>query len=115
MNASFRLHDLLMARHVPFEYCTNGENRFTRWKGEHAQFHAIETPRHDGLELGMDDAILTPEQVIEISLGRGTCKWTPADTIEGDWWNTECGESFTWEPEGVPKCCPGCGKVVAND
>ena len=82
MNATYRLHDLLMARHVPFEYCTNGENRFTRWKGEHAEFHAIETPRHDGLELGMADAILTPEQVIEISLGRGTYD-KETDSLDG--------------------------------
>ncbi len=82
MNASYRLHDLLMARGVPFEYCTNGENRFTRWKGEHAVFHAIETPRHDGLELGMDDAVLTPEQVIEISLGCETYD-KETDSVDG--------------------------------
>ena len=82
MNASYRLHDLLMARGVPFEYCTNGENRYTRWKGKHAVFHAIETPRHDGLELGMADAILTPEQVIEISLGRGAYD-KETDSVDG--------------------------------
>lgn len=44
-----------------------------------------------------------------------TCKWTPADYItEGDWWNTECGESITWEPDGVPNYCPNCGAKVVD-
>lgn len=45
--------------------------------------------------------------------GRGTCKWEPADFItEGEWWNTSCGESFTWEPDGTPNFCPNCGRKV---
>ena len=45
--------------------------------------------------------------------GRGTCKWEPADFItEGEWWNTSCGESFTWEPDGTPNYCPNCGRKV---
>ena len=58
-------------------------------------------------------ANLTPAQAVEATLGRGTCKWEPADFItEGEWWNTSCGESFTWEPDGTPNYCPNCGKVV---
>lgn len=46
---------------------------------------------------------------------RGTCKWEPADFItEGEWWNTSCGESFTWEPDGTPRFCPGCGREVVE-
>lgn len=44
---------------------------------------------------------------------RGTCKWEPADFItEGEWWNTSCGGSFTWEPDGTPDYCPNCGRRV---
>lgn len=45
-----------------------------------------------------------------------TCRWEPADYItEGDWWNTECGEAITWEPEGTPNFCPNCGGKVEVD
>lgn len=58
---------------------------------------------------------LTPEQAVEATLGRGTCKWEPADFItEGEWWNTSCGESFTWEPDGTPRYCPNCGRKVVS-
>lgn len=58
---------------------------------------------------------LTPEQAIEVTLGSGTCKWEPADFItEGDWWNTSCGETFTWEPYGTPNYCPNCGRKVVE-
>ena len=60
-------------------------------------------------------ACVTPEQAIVATLGRGTCKWKPADSItEGDWWDTECGESFTWEPYGTPNYCPNCGRQVVD-
>lgn len=63
----------------------------------------------------------TPDEAIErigklATLGRGTCKWEPADFItEGEWWKTSCGESFTWEPDGTPNYCPGCGKRVVDE
>lgn len=57
----------------------------------------------------------TPEQAIAATLGSGTCKWEPADFItEGEWWNTSCGESFTWEPDGTPRYCPNCGARVVG-
>lgn len=44
-----------------------------------------------------------------------TCRWKPADFItEGEWWNKECGESFTWEPDGTPNYCPNCGAKVVD-
>ena len=56
-----------------------------------------------------------PEQAIEATLGRGTCKWEPADFItEGEWWKTSCGEAFTWEPDGTPRYCPNCGREVVE-
>ena len=58
----------------------------------------------------------TPAQAIDATLGRGECRWIPADYItEGDWWNTSCGESFTWEPDGTPRYCHNCGRRVRED
>lgn len=55
----------------------------------------------------------SPKQAVEATLGRETCKWEPADFItEGEWWNTSCGGSFTWEPDGTPNFCPNCGRRV---
>lgn len=84
---------------------------------------------------------ITPEQAIAATLGNddvytredcdfgvtsdlfgpsklrmGTCKWEPADFVtEGEWWNTECGWSFTWEPDGTPNYCPNCGAKVVDE
>ena len=59
---------------------------------------------------------VSPEQAVEATLGRGTCRWEPADFItEGEWWNTSCGESFTWEPYGTPNYCPNCGAKVVDE
>lgn len=86
----------------------------TIWDAGAVTWIAIEC-RSPRLRVESSTNHLTPEQAIAATLGSGTCKWKPADFItEGDWWNTECGESFTWEPYGVPNYCPNCGAKVVE-
>lgn len=45
----------------------------------------------------------------------GTCKWKPSNHVtDGEWYDTDCGEIFTWEPYGVPNYCPNCGREVEH-
>ena len=66
----------------------------------------------DGVKI-YTDAIITPEQAIEATLGRGTCKLVPtrdkprskAPTLtcsECGWWTDEIGKAWRY--------CPNCGR-----
>ena len=118
MTATDELRKLLDERGVEYEdselidHVNRTTTYYTEWGGNDDGDGAnVYVEYTDGTVLRMFDA--TPEQAIAATLGRGTCKWKPADFItEGDWWNTECGESFTWEPYGVPNYCPNCGARV---
>lgn len=81
--------------------------------GENTGIYRFAASEISGGFLQFDMFRITPEQAVEATLGRETCKWEPADFItEGEWWNTSCGESFTWEPDGTPRYCPNCGARV---
>lgn len=86
----------------------------TYWTAGFLRCIAVEF--NDGMvSIASSSGDITPEQAIEATLGRGECKWEPADFItEGEWWNTSCGESFTWEPYGTPNYCPNCGRAVVE-
>lgn len=68
---------------------------------------------------------LTPAQVVEATLGRGTCKWSYEQTDDGDEydhkWVTSCG--WEWDAEGSDELrangrryCPHCGgRIVKED
>jgi len=118
MTATDELRRMLDERGVEYETgeTVDGETVATFWYDrEGYPCSAIEGADDipDG-EINMQ-ACVTPEQAIAATVGRGTCKWKPADFItEGDWWDTECGESFIWEPDGTPNCCPNCGRRVVE-
>lgn len=50
---------------------------------------------------------ITPEQAIEATLGRGTCKVVSKPS---DMWECECGKA--WWHGGEPNFCPNCGREV---
>lgn len=51
---------------------------------------------------------VTPEQAVEATLGRGTCR---AKTTYCDMWKCdECGE--VWWQSAAPSYCPSCGREV---
>ena len=117
-SATDRLRRLLDERGVEWTY----QDGTVRWRGERH-------PYRFGAWLGINNEVLTvsavkvtPEQAVEATLGRGTCRMTlvelrgPAytDTYECDGCghqtmvNTVMGES---EP---PRFCPECGRQVVE-
>lgn len=46
-----------------------------------------------------------------------TCRWSHDDYHDetNNIWTTECGERFSWESFGHPKCCPNCGAKVVSE
>ena len=53
--------------------------------------------------------LATPEQAVEATLGRGTCKVVSKPC---DMWECECGKA--WWHGGAPNYCPSCGRVVVE-
>ena len=61
----------------------------------------------------------TPEQAVEATLGRGTCKvvghgLTACDDIEFHWYTLSCGHRLRtlWAADTVGMYCPECGRRV---
>lgn len=50
---------------------------------------------------------VSPEQAVEATLGRGTCKVVSKPC---DMWECECGKA--WWHGGAPSYCPSCGRKV---
>ena len=112
MTATEELRRMLDERGVEWSGIGDHTVLWCRRDAKYANYDAQASDWGDKLMLSW---ACTPEQAIEATLGRGTCKWEPADFItEGEWWNTSCGESFTWEPDGTPNCCPNCGRRVVK-
>ena len=116
LSATERLRALLDERGVEWEGETDEDGwAFTRWHGFEDTGWLASSDELCGLLDLRGRYLFTPEQAVAATLGPGTCRWEPADHVtEGEWWNTECGESFTWEPYGTPNFCPGCGKRVVE-
>lgn len=80
---------------------------------DYGVFHFSEDPQC-GLDLkGVTlFGFLTPEQAIEATLGRGTCRVEKSS--DGYGWHCECGNFF---PPTVPprKFCPNCGAKVVGE
>lgn len=62
----------------------------------------------DGVKI-YTDATITPEQAIDATLGRGTCRDT---ALEGEWF--ECSECGTVKQLIHPHYCPNCGRKVVD-
>ena len=90
---------------------------FTRWYSPLFSDEVVAMENGDG-ELELFSRLMTPEQAIEATLGRGTCREAKIDR----YWRG-CGEcGYIWEyMYGIGKCesprfCPNCGRrVVAGD
>jgi len=61
---------------------------------------------------------LTPEQAVEATLGRGTCRNASDAADEGYFECSACGASCSveWESGGwdAPRFCPNCGRRVVT-
>lgn len=58
-------------------------------------------------ELCISISGLSPEQAVDATLGRGTCKVVSKPC---DMWECECGKA--WWHGGAPNYCPSCGRRV---
>ena len=66
------------------------------------------------------DGYPTPEQVVEATLGRGTCKASKQRSMDGKvrgWQCHGCGAAIVTAPSGeewpeLPNYCPECGRSV---
>lgn len=116
MNPTERLRALLDERGV--EWKEYGYENHTWWSGgENVGWHAENRPSVRGLYVKIE-AVLTPEQAIAATLGRGECtfKWSLADNGWADYTCSECGftentdihVSLGW------KFCPNCGRTVVT-
>ena len=64
---------------------------------------------------------VTPEQAVEATLGKGTCRVVSKLLIEGEYvpaeyyeFEMECGEGFKWDESEPPRYCPNCGRKVVD-
>ena len=106
MTETERLRQLLDERGEPWR-CYGHENH--TWWGA---WHAENRPTVNGLFMKVE-GVVTPEQAIAATLGRGTCK---------DVWDVEltgrlrfqCSECGAVSLEITPRFCPGCGREVVE-
>ena len=68
---------------------------------------AYEAPRRYGNGVLCVHHTATPEQAVEATLRRGTCKVVSKPC---DMWECECGKA--WWHGGAPNFCPHCGRRV---
>lgn len=122
-SATYELRRLLDERGVEWEDMSALGFLATLWHGEDAACTALE---------GADDiphgkvsvqACLTPEQAVEATLGRGTCRIDVFDNLaesdgNGDVW-LECSAchwqmDYAEAPSMPLNYCPNCGRIVVE-
>lgn len=120
MSATDELRRLLDERGVPYvsDVTAAGKYQHTSWRDEdYREVYTVDFGERKLLFRGD----LTPAQVIDATLGRGTCH--SANVTEYAWDDFECSEcgwvtwNFVMEHEGCgtvqqPRYCPNCGRKV---
>lgn len=104
MTTSECLRALLDKRGVEYKHRDMFGKHVFHW-GTPAVNGAMFTDGGEWTELVVENP--TPEQAIEVTLGRGTCKVVSKPC---DMWECECGK--TWWHGGAPNYCPSCGRRV---
>lgn len=107
MSATDTIRALLDDRGV--EWVEGSPNK-TKWRVGGIEFVATNAwPRNDATRTKMVVHAMypTPEQAVEATLGRGTCKVVSKPC---DMWECECGKA--WWHGGAPNFCPSCGREV---
>lgn len=114
MSATDELRRLLDERGVEW---TGGQ--YTDW--DDANGHPAEAIELDGTLYA--SCVLTPEQAVEATLGRGTCRVVRSirHDYEGGYGGTEyehelsCGHKTWWADDDPPEWCPYCGRKVVDE
>lgn len=111
MTATDRLRRLLDERgvkHYDGTECTYwGYTVLARSDGSFPIYRFSATEVTDGVSVHL--LRVSPEQAVEATLGRGTCKVVSKPC---DMWECECGKA--WWHGGAPNYCPSCGRVVVE-
>lgn len=119
MTATERLRQLLDERGVEWEEPDPYQDA-TAWVGS----NNIEYVAHEGISFDGPTGrlilfCLTPEQAVEATLGRGTCKvvghgMTVCDDAEFHWYGLSCGHRLRtlWAADTVGMYCHECGRKV---
>ena len=105
-SATDELRRLLNERGVPWKDYGYGNHT---WWGE---WHAENRASVNGLFVKLE-AVCTPAQAIDATLGRGTCKNTEQLPLAWSFTCSECGVHSITEGERF-NYCPSCGKRVDN-
>lgn len=126
--ATERLRELLDERGVEWSKGRYDRREFTRWYIRNnngyisASFRDVFAGENGGPDLRCEFYDLTPEQAVEATLGRGTCRMTLAD-LRGPAYTdvyecSECGHQtmvYTVMDESEPpNYCPSCGRRVES-
>lgn len=119
MTATDELRRLLDERGV--EWKDYNHDNHTWWSDDNnIGWHAENRPAVTGSYVKIE-AVLTPEQAIAATLGRGTCEWIldHSGTLYDKWRCSKCGYLFVESrvDQGIkddfdPNYCPNCGKAV---
>lgn len=123
MTATERLRALLDERGVKWWQSVNMLGCvFTRWYSSLFSDEVVAMENGDG-ELELFSRIMTPEQAVEATLGRGTCRALDGESSSGAPLQARDYDEF-WEPAGVcSECgeliplrnyCPNCGRKVVE-
>ena len=122
MTATERLRQLLDERGVEWmgtSYTKPTQGHPTNTSLDEEYNDAVFIEYFDGNVLRLFD--LTPEQAVEATLGRGTCKvvghgLTACDDIEFHWYALSCGHRLRplWAAHVIGMYCPECGRMVAE-
>ena len=113
MTATDELRRMLDERGVEWRQSVNMLGCiFTRWYSSLFSDEVVAMENGDG-ELELFSHLMTPEQAIEATLGRGTCK--SVDKTDPAVWFvcSECGYGRDGI-EFVPRYCPKCGRRVVK-
>lgn len=101
------------------------DERGVEWHGDIATYwrdaDAVESLFADNA-LDVSLYAVSPEQAIEATLGRGTCKVVSSirHDYEGGYGGTEyehelsCGHKTWWADDDPPEWCPWCGRKVVE-
>ena len=106
MSATERLRELLDDRGVKWIEWKDPDT--TAWLDGS---HGVRAEEYDGQLLV--ERVMTPEQAIAVTLGRGTCH-DVNDPMKSGEIAFRCSECDTWDESPRPRFCHGCGRKVAD-
>lgn len=118
MTATDELRRMLDERGVEYTDAEDGHAQHTWWSDGDHEIGASSS----GERLAVYN--LTPQQAIEATLGRGTCRAIRFDNLNesngmGDAWEecSECGAllAVITDNQPTPNFCPNCGRKVVDD